>query len=40
MAFIDRLRGEERFSSIEALTAQMRIDCDRALALTTDSAAI
>ena len=40
VAFIDRLRGEERFSSIEALTAQMRIDCDRALALTTDSAAI
>ncbi|MEZ5824598.1 MAG: bifunctional riboflavin kinase/FAD synthetase [Geminicoccaceae bacterium] len=30
VAFIDRLRGEERFASIDSLIAQMNIDCDRA----------
>jgi riboflavin kinase/FMN adenylyltransferase len=28
--FVERLRGEERFDSVEALVAQMRRDCDRA----------
>lgn len=28
--FIERLRGEERFDSVEALIAQMTLDCDRA----------
>ncbi|CAN5123593.1 bifunctional riboflavin kinase/FAD synthetase [soil metagenome] len=27
--FIERLRGEERFDSVEALVAQMHADCDR-----------
>ncbi|MFA5885905.1 MAG: riboflavin kinase, partial [Acidimicrobiia bacterium] len=28
--FVERLRGEERFDSIEALVAQMTDDCARA----------
>ena len=28
--FVERLRGEERFDSVEALVTQMRRDCDRA----------
>ena len=30
VAFVERLRGERRFASPGALTAQMRCDCDRA----------
>jgi riboflavin kinase/FMN adenylyltransferase len=28
--FVERLRGEERFDSVEALIAQMTLDCHRA----------
>jgi len=34
VSFIDWLRDEERYETVDALTAQIRIDCDRALALT------
>ncbi len=33
--FVDRLRGEERFDSLEALTAQMALDVDAARKLLT-----
>ncbi len=35
--FVERLRGEERFESVEALVEQMGRDCDRARALLADS---
>lgn len=34
--FVERLRGEEKFDSVEALVAQMQVDCDRTRALLTD----
>jgi riboflavin kinase/FMN adenylyltransferase len=33
--FVERLRGEERFDSVEALVAQMQDDCDRTRRLLT-----
>jgi riboflavin kinase/FMN adenylyltransferase len=33
VAFIERLRGEEKFSSVEALVAQIQRDADQARAL-------
>jgi riboflavin kinase/FMN adenylyltransferase len=30
IAFLERMRGEKRFESVDALVAQMRLDVDRA----------
>jgi len=37
LAFVERLRGEERFDSVEALVAQMRADVERADAVLTQA---
>ena len=36
MQFVEHLRGEQRFDSVDDLVAQMRRDCDRARDLLGD----